>query len=176
MIKESSSGVHFDCLFAGDAAGWGEDGGGRLTAVWNGGGGKGAGACIVAFRGGSGIGGASVAVWAVGYRSPIWLRSCSGGCEGCDTCDCSLMEGREAFVDGPTREVAPETLDDVEVRCEDPGCRLPVDGRGTDEERVCWPPPGPLVVAGGDGVREGGGLDLRSSDMSSLAVVRVRGA
>ena len=64
-----------------------------------------------------------------------------------------------------------ERLEEVEVRWEESvGLYWTVDGTGTEEER------GGGSCAGG-GERGGGeGLDLRRREMSSLAVVMIRGA
>ena len=86
------------------------------------------------------------------------------------------MEGSEALEEGSTRDAVPDTIDDVEVRFEDPERRLFVEGGGTEAERVEGPPVDPLGAIGGDGAGEGGGLALRRRDMSSLAVVRSDGA
>ena len=51
-----------------------------------------------------------------------------------------------------------------------------VDSGGTDDGRVDRPPASLSAVVGGEGAGEGGGLDLSSRDMSSLAVVKINGA
>ena len=179
MITASSSGVHLDWRLAGEAAGWGEDGGGRLLAGWkDDGGSSGPGAWGCKFRG-EDRGGGNGPRGLMGCRScgaASCDRTCPGDGGGWDRCDCSLMEGSDAFGEGSTRDVTPDALDDVEVRWEDAGWRFPVEGSGTDADRADGLPAGPPTAAGGDGAGDGGGLVLSSSDMSSLAVVRVRGA
>ena len=69
-----------------------------------------------------------------------------------------------------------ESVDDAEVRCEDPGCRFLVEGGGTEVDRVSGPLAGLPVATGGERAGEEGGLDLSRRDMSSLAVVMVKGA